>query len=227
MSQNGNRTSTSGQAAVDVKSRTSQQLTNLIPAGGVLPIPVFGNTFYVVVATAAIEIRPSNGVFNTYETGTGLDLDLSNSFSMLEIKNPHAFDVVFQIFVGFDRLVDKRLILNQGGQGQIAYPTYPTPNSLNNVEIVDRAAQVITDFYGNEFYALQRVAIVVFNTDAGVTYLLQKTPSVVANGPAIGAVPPLTAIRFEVGGNYCLNVGGGMINAIVHEVYTVLRKTVS
>lgn len=222
-----NRTSSSGRAPVDVKSRTSQIFTNLIPAGEVLPIPIFGNTFYVVVATASIEIRPSNGVFNTYETGMGLDLDLTNSFNCLEIKNPNAFSVVFQIFVGFDALIDKRLILNQGGQSQIAFPTYDTPNSLTNVEIVDRSAQVITDIYGNEFYALTRIAIVVFNMDSGVTYLLQKTPSVVSNGPSIGGIYPLTAIRFEVGGNYCLNVGGGAINAIVHEVYTVLPKTVS
>lgn len=217
-----NRSNTSGIALPSVATRTSIFVTNVVQPGKVLPVPVTGTTFYVTVATSKIKIRPRNGIFNEYMAGTGLDLDLVNAFDLLEVKNENAFPVVFQIFVGFDRFIDKRLILTQTGQGAVAFPTAPTANSVAVINIEDKSGNLFTDINGNDFYALWREEFVIFNLDTGATILVQKADTVVANDLAIGAVYPVTAIRFPLSGNYRLNVGGGNINAIVHEVYQAL-----
>jgi hypothetical protein len=221
----GNRSGTSGFALPQVQSRISLFYENLIPAGGVLPVPCNGTSFYVTIATGAISIRPRNGVFNEYAPGTGLELDLINAFDLLEVKNENAFAVVFQIFVGFDRFIDKRLILTQTGQGSVAFPTYQTASSAAVVNIADRTSQVFADINGNQFYALWRESILVFNLDAGVTLLLQKANSVVSNGPAVGVIYPVTAIRFDFGGDYVLHLGGANLNVIVSEIYQAIPKT--
>jgi len=74
----------------------------------------------------------------------------------------------------------------------------------------------------NKWYAVNRVAILIFNPDAGVTLLLQKAGSVVANGPAIGIIYPTTSLRVDASGNYCLQLGGANINAVVSEIYNAV-----
>lgn len=220
-----NRVNSSGRALGTVKARTSLFVSNLIPAGGTLPIPVAGTSFYVTVATAPFNIRPSGGVFNTYDVGTGLDLEEINSFSLLEVNNPNAFPVVFQLFVGFDKFIDKRLILSQTNLNVVAKPTYDTPNSAAAVAINDISGQAFTDINGNEWYAIQRVAIIISNMDGGVDLLLQESGSVVANGPAIAGIFAKTSLRLDVSGDYSLSVGGGNINAVVSELYQAIPKT--
>lgn len=220
-----NRVNSSGRALGTVKARTSLFVSNLIPAGGTLPIPVSGTTFYVTVATAPFNIRPSGGVFNTYDVGTGLELEEINSFSLLEVNNPNAFPVVFQLFVGFDKFVDKRLILSQTNLTVVAKPTYDTPNSAAAVAIDDISGQAFTDVNGNEWYAIQRVSIIVSNMDGGIDLLLQESGSVVSNGPAIAGIFAKTSLRLDVAGDYSLSVGGGNINAVVSELYQAIPKT--
>ena len=208
-----------------VKSRTSQFVANIIQPGETLPLSVAGLTFYLTVATAPLQIRPSGGTFNEYGVGTGLDLLEINSFEMLEVRNDNLFAVVFEIFVGFDEYIDKRLYLDTTSLPIITYPTYPTANAATAVLIPDLSAQVITDINGQDWYALSRVAIVIANIDSGVTLLVQQFGSVVANGPAIGAVFPLTSWQLPTAGDYQLSVGGGNVNCIVSELYQALIKT--
>lgn len=220
-----NRVNSSGRSLGTVKARTSLFVSNLIPAGGTLPVPVSGTSFYVTVATAPFLIRPSGGVFNTYDVGTGLDLEEINSFSLLEVSNPNAFPVVFQLFVGFDKFIDKRLILSQTNLNVVARPTAPLPNTETAIEIDDISGQVFTDINGDEWYAIQRVALIISNTDGGVDLLLQESGSAVSNGPAIAAIFAKTSLRLEVAGDYSLSVGGGNINAVVSELYQAIPKT--
>jgi hypothetical protein len=219
-----NTVNTQGRPPATPKNRTSIFISNIIQPGETLPMSVAGNTFYVTVATAELQIRPSNGAFNGYSVGTGLDLDLSNSFEKIEVRNDNAFAVVFQIFVGFDRYIDKRLYLDTTNLPLVTIPTYSTPSTAAAVQITDKSAQVVTDINGQEWYAISRQSIVIANTDAGVTLLVQQFGSVVANGPAIGAVPPLTSWQLATSGDYTLHLGGAMINAIVAEVYQCLIK---
>src|SRR5690348_9933812 len=104
-----NRVNSGGESLPTVKSRSSLFYANVIAPGATLVVPAAGTQFYMTVATAPISIRPSGGVFNDYVQGTGLQLDLSNAFSLLEIKNNNAAAAVFQMFVGFDQYIDKRL----------------------------------------------------------------------------------------------------------------------
>lgn len=219
-----NTINTQGRPPATPKNRTSIFVSNIIQPGETIPLSVAGNTFYVTVATAELQIRPGKGAFNGYTVGTGLDLDLSNSFELLEVANPNAFAVVFQIFVGFDRYIDKRLYLDTTNLPLVTIPTYPVPNTAPAVPIIDLSAQVVTDINGQEWYAISRQSILIANVDAGVTLLVQQFGSVVANGPAIGAVPPLTSWQVATSGDFTLHLGGANINAIVAEIYQCLIK---
>lgn len=208
------------------RAKASQVITNVVAANSTLPLMVSGSEYYVIVASAPIQLRPSAagsvGFFDSHTPGTGKVLGELNAFDMLEVKNENAFAVIFQIFVGWDEYIDKRLILANQSTPQVAYPTYTTPSSAALVDITDRAGQAFTDINGGRWYALNRVAIIISNTDSGVTLLVQRAATVVANGPAIAAVQPLTSIRLDVSGNYRLHLGGAMINAIVSEIYAAL-----
>lgn len=219
------KTNSAGQAPARVLSKTSLFVQNVIAPGATLPVPLSGNWFYITQATAPIDIRPSGGIFNTYAAGTGLDLDLSNSFSLLEIRNTSAFAVVFQVFVGFDKFIDKRLFLTSQQNPQAVFPTYPVPNIANVININDLSGQQFTDVNGVGWYAMFRTAIIICNVDAGATFLIYKSGAIAASDPAIAAVYPLTSLRLDVQGNYRISTfGGGNINLIVSEIYTSLLK---
>jgi len=220
-----NRVNSQGRSLGNVISRTSQFVANIIQPGETIPLSVTGLTFYFTVATAPLLARPGGGVFNEYGVGTGLELVEENSFELLELKNDNSFPVVFEVFIGFDKYIDKRLYLDTTSLPIVAFPTYDTPNSAANVNIEDKSAQVITDINGQDWYAISRIAIVISNTSTGVVLLLQEAGSVVANGPAIAAIQPATAFRLEVSGDYTINVGGGNIDAVVSELYQALMKT--
>lgn len=218
-----NRVNSSGNLnATGPLSRTSIIFPLVIPAGQVGAVPIAGTTFYVTVATAPVDIRPLNGVFSRYVQGQGLKVQTVNAFPALEVKNPNANAVVVQVFVGFDDMIDNRLILANTGQQLVANPTYPTASAAANIDILDLSGGPFTDINGEQWLALQREAIYVFNPDAGVTLLLQEFGSVVANGPAVAVIYPVTSLRYAAGGNYTINVGGGNINAIVSELYQAI-----
>lgn len=217
-----NRLNSSGTPYIDPRARSSQQINNIVQAGQTLPVPCNGNQFYVLFSSANIDIRPSGGVFNEYTQGTGLNLPDINAFNLLEVKNNTAGAIVFALFVGFDGFIDNRLILANNLTPQVSFPTYPTASAAATVSIIDQSGQPITDVNGDSWYAIQRQAIMVFNPDTGVTLLLQKFGSVVSNGPAVAAIYPQTSLNYPVSGDYTLSVGGGMVNAIVSEIYTAL-----
>lgn len=221
-----NRINSSGNfAAVGPLGQTSIIYPCIVPAGETVPVPAAGTVFYVTICTAPIDIRPLNGVFNTYTNGKGLKLQKENAFGALEIRNLNAFAVVVQLFVGFDEFIDNTLILANTGQTVVAYPTYPQASAAAVVDITDRSGSKFQDINGNYWYALQREAMYIFNPDAGVTLLVQHAATVVANGPAIAVVYPETSLRLNVSGNYRLNTGGGNINAIVSEFYNAIPTT--
>lgn len=214
-----NRTNSQGRSLGTVKARSSLVINNIVPAGGVLAVPATGTQFYVTLSTGAISIKPSGGTFNPYPVGTGLQLEEINSFDLLQVRNDTSLPVVFQLFIGFDQFIDNRLILTQTGQQLVARPTYPVANAAAAVAITDITGSQFTDINGNDWYALGREAIYISNLDPGVTLLLQESGSVVAGGPSVMAVFPVTSLRYAASGDYALSVGGGNINAIVSELY--------
>lgn len=219
-----NRTNSSGQFVPGVKYRSSLTYNNIVPANGTLNVSISGLTFYVIFTTAAIIIKPDTGSDNSYVTGTGLDLDESNAFSLLQVINPNPFPVVFSIFVGFDQYVDRRVYLNNLTQPQVVYPTYSVANSATNVNIIDLSGQEFTDINGGKWYAITRTALLVGNPDSGTDLLIQRLGGTGAS-PAILPVYARTSVNLPISGNYCLNNGGGTINAIVSEIYASIPKT--
>lgn len=219
-----------GIAPRGIRAKASQIITNVVGANTTLPLPVTGSSYYVLTASAKVDIRPmsagSVGIFDTHVTGTGKRVGDVNAFEMLEVKNNNAFPVVFSIFVGWDDYIDKRLIVATDTNPQVAFNTYDTPNSAAIVNITDKSGQTFTDINGGKWYAINRVAILVFNTDGGVSLLVQKANSVVGNGPAVANVPPLTAVRLDFSGNYRINLGGANINAIVTEIYNAVANPI-
>jgi hypothetical protein len=212
-----------GIAPNGTRAKGSQIITNVVAANGTLPLRVSGSQFYMLASSAAVDIRPmaagSVGFFDTIVTGTGKNFNDINAFEQLEVKNNNNFAVVFSLFVGWDDYIDKRLIVASNTNPQVAYPTYPTPNAAAIVDITDLSGQAFTDINGGKWYAINRVAILIFNPDTGVTLLVQKATSIVGNGPAVGIVYPQTSLRLDFSGNYRLNLGGANINAVVTEIY--------
>lgn len=222
-----NRIGSGGFAPATAKNRQSQLWATSIPAGATVPIALPGTQFYITASNGKINIRPSGGSFNAYQQGTGLQLILENAFSGLEVQNPNAFPVVVQMFVGFDDYIDRRLYLNNLNTPLVAFPTYSLASTAPAVGITDISGQGFFDIDGNPWLALQRAAIVISNLDTLATILVQRQGSVIQNGPAIAAVFPLTSWTEPLTGTYSLNVGGGNINALVHEIYQAIPPTVS
>lgn len=215
-----------GIAPGGIRAKGSQVITNVVAANGTLPLRVSGSQFYMLTASAAVDIRPmaagSVGFFDTIVTGTGKNFGNVNAFEQLEVKNNNAFAVIFSLFIGWDDYIDKRLIVASNTNPQVIFPTYQVPSSAAVVNINDLSGQAFVDINGGKWYAVNRVAIQIFNPDTGVTLLLQKAGSVVGNGPAIGIIYPQTSLRIDASGNYCLQLGGANINAIVSEIYNAV-----
>lgn len=225
-----NRVNTSGATLPDKRNRVSNVYNVTVPAAvngvpGVLPQVCTGTQFYVLYTSAPINIRPSKGSYNSYNTGQGLQLDDENAFTQVEFQNTTANAVVVSLFVGWQEFIDRTLIINNVTNPAVAFPTYPTPNAAASIAINDLSGQTFNDINGKKWIAISRVAILVFNVDSGATYLIQKKGSAVANGPAIGAVFPLTAVRLDVTGDYSMATGGGTINVIVSEIYNAIPST--
>jgi hypothetical protein len=138
--------------------------------------------------------------------------------------NEQTFPVVFELHVGFQGFIDNKLIIADTLYPNVVRPTYPTPNAAAIVEIDDISGEAFTDINGGEWYALNRLAIIICNTDNGVTLLLQKADSIVANGPAIAAIQPTFSLNYPASGDYVLHLGGANINAIVSEIYRAIPK---
>ena len=213
--------------------RSSRQIPIVLPAAttdgtNVNPSEITltqgGNQFYVQAASAPFQIQPVKAavVGATNSFGNGQGQEVHGGFDNLIVKNSSLFPVVGLIWVGFDGFINDQFILANSTIVQVANPTFPTPNAANVVNIPDLSGTTITDINGNKFGAISRVSILVFNLDSGIPLFLQKKGSTISGGPSVGYVYPLTPIKFDFGGDYCLNIGGANINAVVSEIYQAI-----
>lgn len=230
-----NRVNTSGRSPEKENWLGALRIRNIVAAAttannvttpGSLQIPCFGTQFYFRIATGTLEAKTKTTIFSPYDQGEGQNFSSDNAFSLIELRNNNAFPVVFELCISFAGFIDNKLILAQGTDFRVAFPTYKTPNSAAVVNITDLSGTKITDINGNQWYAMWREAILVFNNDTGLTLLLQVADTTTANDEAVGIIYPVTSIRFDFGGNYRLNVGGGNINAIVSEIYHCIPASV-
>lgn len=235
VARNSNRTSSQGSAPQSFASKTSFTITTTIPAGNTIPLPVSGNQFYLSVSSGQLQIRPSNGIFVPYDAGTGLRVPPENSFTLLEVKNETASSIAFQLVIGFDEFIDKRLILASTAIFPVLKPTYSVPQTVGTffVDVPDITGQEFLDANGTKWLAISRVAILVFNLDVAVNLLVQKAGATAppASGPpitnpAVGVAYPLTTLRLDVSGNYRIQNAASVVdlNGIVSEIYNAILK---
>lgn len=218
-----NRVNSQSSAILSEKGRTAQVINNIVPAGGVLPIPCNGSMFYFLTATLPLQARPSGGVFNPFGQGQGQQFSIENQFQLLEIKNDNSVPVVFSLFIGFDGFIDNTLILNStNGQASPVYATFPVVNAASYVEITDLSGSPITDLNGNDWYAIRRVAIYISNADSSAVYSLQN----LALSQTIALIPPNQVLEFQLSGDFKISEAGPL-NLLVSESYQAIPATIT
>ncbi len=211
--------------------KISRQIPVALPAatiqnGQVTPAEISltqaGSFFYVIACSVPVSIQAvrAGAIGATNVFGAGQGQPVSDGFDTLAIKNYQLIPAVALIWVGYDAIINNQLLLVSSSYQNIVNPVYNVPNSAGRVDIDDISGRFFTDLSGKKWGALQRVAIEVFNLDTGTTMLLQKKGATTAVGPAVGAIFPATPIRFDFGGDYCITLGGAVINAIVNEIYS-------
>jgi hypothetical protein len=216
-----NRQNNAGQFAPEGQNRSSQIITNVLPAGQIFPVFQPGDAFYLVVATGKLLIKPNTGSENEYVQGTGLRPGNNSIFKQVQLKNPNTFPVVFQLFVGFGDYIDNRLIVNDPNQIQAVYPTSPLANTSNNIAIPDLSGQAFNDINGVPMLALNRVGIYVSNIDLALTYDLRNN----ADTATAISIMPITSIVFPANGNFRIKTPSANINGTVSEIYNAIRAT--
>jgi hypothetical protein len=225
--QGNNRTNTAGQLPTTGSRRTSSTISSYCPAGQTIQYPVAGSNFYLRASSSPIQIRPSNDVFDTYTPGTGKLVDESNLFSMIEVYNPNTFPVSYSIFVGFGEFIDRRLIIETDLILPVPKPTYsPTPAVAGPILIPDISGSPFLDANGNNWLALNRLAIYIDNLSASNIDLLNAASTDTNPFPILGTVFPGTTRTFPYSGDYSLLVGASAIEAVVTELYSATVPTI-
>ena len=211
------------QQQIRVPARVGQVTAVPIAAGQSTTISGSGTSAYIVIATAPVNVRTrgkaGTSSYTTLTQGTGIK---GAEFDAVDLQNPNTVPIIVQIWTGLSEFIDNRLIIANQSIPQVIYPTYPTANAAASVNFVDLSGTGFTDINGNQWLALYRVAILIFNIDSGTTFLLQKAGATGPGAPAVGAIYPLTSVNLPVSGNYCLNVGGANINVIASEIYSAI-----
>jgi hypothetical protein len=228
---NSNRTSQQGSFPLAKKyGQSSAILTLVIPAGHTNHIPYSGDKFYIIAASAAIYVQPEGQIENLYYPGTGLEATEANTFSMLYVRNPGAAPLLIQIFVGFDSYTDKRLNLTPIQFSRVMHPVYDwvhpalsgdNPAGVATKAIPDLSGTVITDGWGDDWYAINRELLYVFNSHA--TIAMRLGVDVVGPGSRyLGECYPGTALQIPMTGDIEANGAGANITGFISELYNCL-----
>lgn len=152
-------------------ARPAVSISAVIPAGETVSYPITGSQFYLVTATAPVQIKPDpGGAFVPYYQGTGQIVP--GGFTLLQVTNGNSNDVVVQIVCSDKDYVDRRLLNNQVAQPYIVAPIgiwdqiFPGPPVVFALNCPDRSNSLIEDIQGNEWLAITRISINVQNTVA-------------------------------------------------------------
>jgi hypothetical protein len=190
--------------AVEAFSRSSIVITVTIPANGVLPYPVYGESFYFLGATAPIEAKTDKTSYKPYRKGTGENFPAELRFTRLEIKNDNAFAVQVTLWAGFGQYIDNRFEI---------VDTFTSIQGWVSSQINAGASAIFTGApVGSQ---IQRKAIVVSNIDANNTLVIRDK-----NNNFCCAVFPNTSITLPISGEVrVFNPTGANIQCYVSEVW--------
>ena len=87
-------------------SRSSVVMVTTVPAGKSVSFSQYGEAFYFITLTAPLEVKTEQTAFKPYRKGTGERFPEGLRFKRLEIRNLSAFDISFQLWIGFGQYID-------------------------------------------------------------------------------------------------------------------------
>ena len=219
-----NRTNASQVLPVAGVARSNVYYSGSISAGSTIPVPVNGTQFYVLACSSSLDINYNpGGTFQTYYTGTGLQLDDASAFTSLQVRNNSSSSVSVLIFIGFGKFIDNRLIIDQNTNPNVCVATSITPSTSPLIQIPDKSGMLITSAQGKQYYAMSRTSIIVSNVDQTQGVYLQAVGvgSLTNNASGVVFVPPTQDIVFPCSGDYAIKLNGSTnVNVIVSEIYT-------
>lgn len=218
-------------ATVAALPKTSRSVPVAIPAaslvnGQVVPAEVAvtqaGDRFYVRAASGTVYIqslRAGNvGVSNPFNVGQGQPV--KGGFETLQIQNFNLVPTVALIWVGFEEFINDQLVLDNVTNPSVTYFTQPNQAGAVNIAIPDLSGTAFLDGNGKKWYAISRNKILISNVSTGTTFYLQAKGATVPNGNSCLICPPGLPIEHVSSGDFSLSVGGGLVPAVVSEIYT-------
>lgn len=184
-----------------------------VAAGGVFPIFQYGQTFYLLRCTAPVEIKTNLTPEKPYRKGTGEIFVEELRFDRVEIRNPNAFTVRVDIWIGFGRYIDSRIEV-QENYTQLASAAETV--GVYSGGILSASATLVLN--GAPAGAqIQRKAIVVSNLDP--TTVLQVLDE---NNKLCCAVFPSTSVTLPISGPCKVkNPTGIVVAAYISELWYV------
>ena len=200
-------------------TRSSAVKASVIPAGGIFGVNQYGNRFYFLNATAGVLVRADQGVEKPYRKGTGEDFEKQGmAFSRLEIRNPSAFNVYVQVWVGFGEFLDTTSELIELFTQYYAVPLVSQVIAAGSYLLLDGSPSGVQ---------LQRKAFTVSNNDIANSLII-KDVDPVTNLPINGGtlVFAKTSIMLPISGKVIIaNETAGDIVAYVSELWYVYSSS--
>lgn len=197
--------------SLEAYSRSSVVEYRTIKAGGFEGIGHYGESFYVIAATAPFEAKTELTAYKPYRAGTGEKFPEELRFKRLEFRNPNAFDITVMVWVGFGKYIDNRLLVIEGFTEVVARAGTTIPaynNNPANIIWLDGAPN------GNR---VQRKAVIVSNPDS------QSDLQVVDEaGNIVATVFYRSSCNLPIAGKVGIrNVNGSAVTASVSEIWYV------
>lgn len=213
-----------GQVPPSAVSRTAQIVNTIIQPGQTLPIYQAGQAFYIVFASGQVAIRPANGTWADFTTGTGVRSDPLNNFDQLEVQNKNAFAVVLSLWVGFGDYIDNRINLAMSPVAVIAVPQYDQNPPATYVDVDDLSSTLYTDYAGNQWLLISRASLLVSVADLVNAWGLYRRAGAVIEGTAFLLAHPAMSINVDVQGQVRVRAYVGAPNLVgtIAELYNAI-----
>jgi hypothetical protein len=194
---------------------------SIIPAGEHQTLPGSGDRFFLVVASGALKLKPDTQAENLFWPSQGLRFDREKKpFEQIEVFNPNSFAVYYELFVGFDEFDDRRFtgLALQFKRVLVSIYDYVASGApAIPIDVPDQSGSVITDDNGDEFYAVNRDLLFVFNGHATEGLYIQMN-----GGPKLVPIFGLQGSQYQLTGDLEVSANGGGGLPMVSELYNCL-----
>jgi hypothetical protein len=190
----------------ELRNRASNSISNILAAGGVMSIAATGTAFYLVACPTALEIKTSISSAKKYGQGTGEEMAEGQFYTFLELRNPSASPVSFELWYGFGRYIDTRAEVLDAYSTAKAYP-------LAGGQLAAGASVV---FDGSSTGAeKQRKALLITNLDPGAQLKVYD-----AAGVRLMSIFPQTNIMLPISGHVVVkNENGAAVACDLGEIW--------